>query len=150
MSCLQGAGSLFEALGAGKTVVAVPNASLMHNHQVRALCALNVLHVGCEVCAAEYCYDCRRGCAGRCCCSDASWCKESRFAPDLPQPWLLPLQQELADQLAAAGYCFSCAPAGLAAKLQGMDPARLNPYEPGSPRRIAAAVDAVMGFAGSG
>lgn len=30
----QGAGSLFEALNAGKTVVAVPNALLMHNHQV--------------------------------------------------------------------------------------------------------------------
>jgi len=29
-----GAGSLFEALGAGKVVVAVPNALLMHNHQV--------------------------------------------------------------------------------------------------------------------
>ena len=29
-----GAGSLFEALAAGKAVVAVPNALLMHNHQV--------------------------------------------------------------------------------------------------------------------
>ena len=28
-----GAGSLFEALAAGKAVVAVPNGLLMHNHQ---------------------------------------------------------------------------------------------------------------------
>ena len=34
----QGAGSLFEALNAGKTVVAVPNALLMHNHQVSCCC----------------------------------------------------------------------------------------------------------------
>ena len=59
------------------------------------------------------------------------------------------LQQQLADSLAEAGYCFSCMPAGLAATLQGMDPARLKPYEPGNPRRIAAAVDRLMGFAGT-
>jgi hypothetical protein len=34
----QGAGSLFEALNGGKTVVAVPNALLMHNHQVSCCC----------------------------------------------------------------------------------------------------------------
>ena len=33
----QGAGSLFEALGAGKAVIAVPNALLMHNHQVHLI-----------------------------------------------------------------------------------------------------------------
>lgn len=39
----QGAGSLFEALNAGKTVVAVPNALLMHNHQVSCCCCCCVL-----------------------------------------------------------------------------------------------------------
>lgn len=58
------------------------------------------------------------------------------------------LQQQLADSLAEAGYCFSCAPAGLAATLQGMDPGRLKPYEPGDPRQIAGAIDQLMGFCG--
>ena len=39
----QGAGSLFEALNAGKTVVAVPNALLMHNHQVSCGCVTAAL-----------------------------------------------------------------------------------------------------------
>lgn len=62
---------------------------------------------------------------------------------------LLCLQQQLADSLAEAGYCFSCAPVGLAAALQGMDPGRLKSYEPGNPRRIAATIDRLMGFAGT-
>lgn len=59
---------------------------------------------------------------------------------------LFEMQQELADQLAEAGHCFSCAPAGLAATLRAMDPRALKPYQPGSPRRIAAGIDRLMGF----
>jgi len=55
-------------------------------------------------------------------------------------------QTELAEQLAAAGHCFTCAPAGLAATLRAMDPATLKTYQPGSPTGIAAGIDHVMGF----
>lgn len=57
-----------------------------------------------------------------------------------------PLQKELADQLAAAGYCFACSPDGLAATLRGLDASALEPYQPGSPAGIAAGIDRVMGF----
>jgi UDP-N-acetylglucosamine transferase subunit ALG13 len=134
----QGAGSLFEALNAGKTVVAVPNALLMHNHQ--ASCCYMRFRVN----TRASCHAAPRGPL-----ISAPQCVYSVTGPALTPVTCSWSQQQLADSLAEAGYCFSCMPDGLAATLHGMDPGRLKPYQPGSPRRIAAAIDRLMGFGGT-
>ena len=81
-----GSGCLFESLGAGKALVAVPNGALMANHQA-----------------------------------------------------------ELARALADAGVLLATEPAQLAAVVRGADFGALQPYTPGSPAGIVAAIDALAG-----